>query len=415
MQKSKPISSDFDLNPVENSFINFRSGNKVLKLKIITLATNEQVSTTYISDDIAFSILSKLPLKSFKRFECVCKSWSLLSKNTHFMNMFRNNLLSNSYYDGASLLFNVYDKTIRDYIFYSLSGEKFQNKVKLDISKSFKCPSIFGFGSINGTLCLHVDNYGKIVLWNPITQTTKLLPPSPSISDVAKDFECVTVWFYLHGFGYDNLINDYKVIRYVCIMGIRSNEGYISAEPFWEIYSLRSNSWRKLDVNMPSSKSEEGTQVYMNGLCHWLCQWNSSVGKYCVVSFYLSNEMFFITPIPSDEDVCFEFGAWINLVVLNRSIAFISYHKKTTTFYISILGELGVEESWTKLFIVGPLSCVERPLGVGTKGEIFFVRKDKELVWLDLSTQMIEEVGYKVVNYNNRITIYKEKFFLLEE
>jgi len=49
------------------------------------------------------------------------------------------------------------------------------------------------------------------------------------------------------------------------------------------------------------------------------------------------------------------------------------------------------------------------------KGEIFFVRKDKELVWLDLRTQMIEEVGYKVVNYINRITIYKEEFFQLEE
>jgi len=72
-------------------------------------------------------------------------------------------------------------------------------------------------------------------------------------------------------------------------------------------------------------------------------------------------------------------------------------------------------KSWTKLFIVGPLSCVELPLGVEMKGEIFFVRKDKELVWLDLRTQMIEEVGYKVVNYINRITIYKEEFFQLEE
>jgi F-box interacting protein len=217
-------------------------------------------------------------------------------------------------------------------------------------------------------------------LWNPTTQTTKLLPLSP----FAKDFESFTVWYYLNGFGYDDLINDYKVIRYVCVIGNQSDEGYISAESFWEIYSLISNSWRKLDVNMPSSKWEAGTQVYMNGVCHWLGEWDNSFRKYCVVSFYLSNEMFFITHIPSDKDVCFEFGAWINLVVLNGSIAFISYHKKTTTFHISILGEIGVEESWTKLFIVGPLYGVERPLGLGTKGEIFFIRKDKELVWLDL-------------------------------
>jgi hypothetical protein len=45
---------------------------------------------------------------------------------------------------------------------------------------------------------------------------------------------------------------------------------------------------------------------------------------------------------------------------------------------------------------------------VGTKGEIFFVRKDEELVWLDLSTQRIAELGYKVVGHMSRIIIYKD-------
>jgi hypothetical protein len=45
---------------------------------------------------------------------------------------------------------------------------------------------------------------------------------------------------------------------------------------------------------------------------------------------------------------------------------------------------------------------------VGTKGELFFVRKDNELVWLDLSTQMITELGYKGAGRSGRIIIYKE-------
>jgi hypothetical protein len=81
---------------------------------------NEKVSNTNISDDIAFSILSKLPFKSFKRFEYVCKSWSLLFENHLFMNMFRNNLLSNSYYGGASIVYNVYDESIHEYVFFIL-------------------------------------------------------------------------------------------------------------------------------------------------------------------------------------------------------------------------------------------------------------------------------------------------------
>ncbi|CAJ2636617.1 unnamed protein product [Trifolium pratense] len=74
----------------------------------------------------------------------------------------------------------------------------------------------------------------------------------------------------------------------------------------------------------------------------------------------------------------FEFDetSWINLAVLNRSIALFSYHEDAT-FHISILVEFGMKESWrtwTKLLTVGSLPCVKHPLGVGSKGEIFFIR-----------------------------------------
>jgi F-box interacting protein len=160
---------------------------------------------------------------------------------------------------------------------------------------------------------------------------------------------------------------------------------------------------------MPSSSEcNEGTQVYMDGVCHWLCKIDSSVGP-CLVSFYLSNEMFFITPIPSDLDDCFDIKAkCINLVVINGSIALISYHEKMTTFHISILGELSMKESWTKLFTFGPLSCIKRPIGVGAKGEIFFEGKDNKLAWFDLSTQMVEKLGYSVKFSKCRVVVYKE-------
>ena len=133
----------------------------------------------------------------------------------------------------------------------------------------------------------------------------------------------------------------------------------------------------------------------------------SSAGP-CLVSFYLSNEVFLVTPISSDEDDCFDVGAkWINLAVLNGSIALYSFYKETTTFHVSILGELGIKESWTKLFIVGPLACVKRPIIVGTKGEIFFIRKDMEVAWFDLSMQMIEQLGYKAESLRCKIVNYK--------
>ncbi|TKY47858.1 F-box protein interaction domain protein [Spatholobus suberectus] len=97
------------------------------------------------------------------------------------------------------------------------------------------------------------------------------------------------------------------------------------------------------------------------------------------------------------------------MVVLNESITLISNYTKTNTFHLSILGELGVKESWIKLFFVAPFPCVLHPIGAGINGDIFFV-KDNELVRCDLSTQMIKELGIKGVPFGTRMGIYNESF-----
>ncbi|KAK2419691.1 F-box/kelch-repeat protein [Trifolium repens] len=401
-------------------------------------AANEMVSK-YMPDEITVSILSKLPLKSLKRFECVHKSWSLLFENHYFMNKFRNNFLSYNN-DPSSLILKGYKRGKE--VFFSSSGERFENKVQLDWSSSFqnrfRTTDILGSGSVNGTLCFY-GSYGDIVLWNPATQAIKPLPDSKSQfiegsipdedEDEALGYPYVAVAFYEHGFGYDPVTNDYKVIRFVNIHLERyddtdddivtldpSSYKGLDLDPFWEIYSLKSNSWRKLHVDKPHSCfCSRGTGVCMDGVCHWVCKDN----RPCLVSFYLSNEKFFVTLIPSDVDDSFvDTSTWIKLAVLNGSITLISYHENTTTFHISILGEFGLEESWTKLLIVGPLSCVERPIGVGMKGEIVFIRKDNELVWLDLSTQIVAELGYKGEfdpwSRSTRIIVYKESILPIE-
>jgi len=79
---------------------------------------------------------------------------------------------------------------------------------------------------------------------------------------------------------------------------------------------------------------------------------------------------------------------------------------------ISILGELGVKESWIKLFDIGPLSCVEYPIGVGMKGDIF-IRKlgDQQLACLDLTTGVTKNIGAKAEAY--QIILYEKSILLL--
>jgi len=96
--------------------------------------------------------------------------------------------------------------------------------------------------------------------------------------------------------------------------------------------------------------------------------------------------------------------------VLNMSIAIISNHANKNYFHISVLGELSVKESWIKLFVVGPLPCVQRPIGVGKKGDIFFIKEDSEVIFLNLSNGMIEEIGVKEELFRCQIVIYKPNF-----
>jgi molecular chaperone HtpG len=117
-----------------------------------------------------------------------------------------------------------------------------------------------------------------------------------------------------------------------------------------------------------------------------------------------------MTSIPSDmnDDICDSFSVSTDLVLLNGSIALILNYSKTSTFHISILGELSVKESWTKLFIVGPLPCLEYPIGAGKKGDMLFRNKDGGLVWFNLNTQIIEDLGIIPVRSGCNIVIHKE-------
>lgn len=104
-----------------------------------------------------------------------------------------------------------------------------------------------------------------------------------------------------------------------------------------------------------------------------------------------------------------------HLNVLNGSIGLISNYVESTTFHISILDEVGVKESWIKLFIVGLLTCVEHPIGVGKNGDIFLKKKDNKLVCFNLISQKIEELGVKgETGQSCQIIVYEESLLPIE-
>ncbi|KAK2447759.1 F-box/kelch-repeat protein [Trifolium repens] len=414
--------------------------------------TTEKVSSIHIPDDVAFSILSKLSLKSLKRFECVSKPWSILFKNPYFMKMYQNHIIHRNHSDhddddNASLILRQMvpfpDWYNAEIFLYSVSNERLENKVLFNASLPSKELGknliIVGSISINGILCVTNmdDEERKVVLWNPATEEMKVVPYSR--------VECVPFRLpkpRIHGFGYDYVRNDYKLIRYVQFSTqdlfpedeiMPGDE--IPCDPVWEIYSLRSNSWRILNMDMPKLKVHtsdvEIVRFYLDGICHWWTQ-GESHRECCynahLVSFDVINEVFYTTPMPSDLYDEFSLVAVeCQLVTLNGYIALIQYYGESSSFHISLLGELGVAESWTKLFYVRlPDSySIRRPIGVGRKGNIYFMKnyndpedwwseeddkmdfkEESELVCFDLDTQRIDELGVK--GFHCHLVIYKE-------
>ncbi|XP_024640686.1 putative F-box protein At3g17620 [Medicago truncatula] len=236
---------------------------------------------------------------------------------------------------------------------------------------------------VNGILC--IISKTVVVFWNPAPEKVKVIPPSQlEFSYGIMD----------HGFDYDHVRDDYKLIQYVDVVECH--------DPLWEIYSLKSDSWRKMDIDMPIRINFDN--VCLNGICHWLGEANDNY-DIVVVSFQLGNEVCFVTPLSFLEDMEYDIDD-VNLQVLNEPVAVIVNHIETKSFHISILGEIGVGESWFRLFDIGPLSCIMRPIIVWNKGNIV-VGKDDQLVCFDLTTGVIEEIDVKAEQFCH-IFIYKK-------
>jgi len=370
-----------------------------------------KVNSTYIPNDFVFSIFSKLPVKSLRRFSCVRKSWTRLLENRNFINMFCKNLDSRSHSldDDICVILNQVVLDPFHYTFYLLSGDKFENKVKLDLPPPFhiqrNCVSVIRIlgSATNGIICIYnCDNHTIAVLWNPATQEVMVIPPS--LAEFKREFITKVT---LHGFGYDHVRDDYSVIQHVCYTKFNEHRlDDVIPHSFWEIYSLKNSCWRKIDFDMSTRNWIYNSDCYLNGMCHW---WDKNNN---LVSFNLCNEEYFITPSPF-EDVHDTLD--IHLIALNGHVAMISYSRKAISFQISILGEFGVKESWIKLFYFQCLSCIEQSIGAGEKGNIFFTKKDGQLVCFDLTTGMVEEIGLKGEILWSQTVIYKKNLQLIGE
>ncbi|KAK1365266.1 hypothetical protein POM88_040827 [Heracleum sosnowskyi] len=220
--------------------------------------------TPFLTDDLMAEILQRLPVKPLLRCKAVGKPWLSLITSPGFIKsqlafaistaLAANQILIAHCRDTSIALVNLGSRETVAHLEFPFSddsasetpvdqGDSSNPSVSLINSASRRLLIKFDLGisenqssrmtdcllvaSACGIVCLR-SKRNNIYLWNPAIKQSKIIPP-PKLADCG-------VFRASYGFGFDEVGNDFKVVRVVL--------PYL----FSEVYSANTNAWRLVDV-----------------------------------------------------------------------------------------------------------------------------------------------------------------------
>ncbi|PIM99757.1 hypothetical protein CDL12_27743 [Handroanthus impetiginosus] len=319
-------------------------------------------------------ILCRLPVKSLKRFRAVAKSCCFLIDSKNFTKLhLQQSLVTNSNRHlilGGHGLYNV-DLDLLDNAHV--------------IKPPFYYKSFDGIcNSCNGIVLVMSEPPG---LWNPFSREYKILPNCSDQRPTPLESYSKTV----HGFGYDSRNDDYKVVRVVEFRHILSNI-WLSSETM--IYSLKANSWRRIEdfpYRLPLLRGNWG--VHVNGSLHTVVEKPDDMGAPRIMAFSLQTEKHYEVMIPRGSQIR---GYDVSTHMIEGCLCLVCTNRSGVVIWI--MKEYGVEESWIMLLSVSR-STLEynhfvKPLAYSRDGDKVLLNCDeKRLVWYDLRTEAVDNVS----------------------
>ncbi|XP_010436957.1 PREDICTED: F-box/kelch-repeat protein At3g06240-like [Camelina sativa] len=322
--------------------------------------------------EIITEILLRLPAKSVGRFRCVSKLFCSLSSNPRFAKshldlILRNEAVrslhrrlivsSHNLYsldfdsigccegirdlaatelnyplkDDASLFSEMIRSYVRDH--QSDGVDEDDRRVMLTLNvKPYRRNWVEIVGSSNGLVCISPGE-GVVFLYNPTTGDSKRLPET--IPHGIDNFQS-------NGFGFDDLTDDYKVVKLVA-----SSDDVFDAS----VYSLKADSWRRIcSLNYEHNDGFYTSGVHFNGAIHWVFTQTSHNNQRVVVAFDLRTEEFREMPLPDEAEDCQH--RFRNFVVgcLNGCLCVVNscYEEHDD---IWVMYEYGEAKSWSRIRI----------------------------------------------------------------
>ncbi|KAK2998950.1 hypothetical protein RJ639_024183 [Escallonia herrerae] len=197
-------------------------------------------------------ILSTLPVKYLVQYRCISKGWHALVKNP---------------------------------LFISMHSRKSNDECYLILRRHNDCKA---------------DAFGDAyMLLNPATREFKpAFKYGTPEEATSKPPRLLTL-----GFGFDSMTNDYKIGR------IERSEATNQMRSFCELYSERTNSWRRMDSAVDGLMIDRLCNADVNGFLHWLAiKQNGRL----IISFDLRREVFGEITLPpvAHEPFHSRLGVW---------------------------------------------------------------------------------------------------------
>ncbi|KAL2553622.1 F-box protein CPR30 [Forsythia ovata] len=324
-----------------------------------------------IPEDWVMDVLSRLRVKSLLRFRSVSKSWRTLIDSPSFIkiHMERSMKMKMAQSTCRGDPHPIRDPEVLPHPF----GHRYT-------SVSFKgLYRIRLVGSCNGLLCF-VDCADRIVLWNLATRKYFQLQylgielPKSAIRD----------HYVNYGFGYDSATDDYKVIRLITAFN-----NSLSVCSLVELYSLKSDSWTRLGDFMGFDFGVD-YGILVGGALYWI-RYQRDIGS-TIVAFDLTREEFNFVPLPdlSGNFTLTNLGNYQGCLSL-----FFRSDEKADPSIVWVMKELGVKDSWTKVFGVDCTYSYMRNIDHSkSKSETLslWVKNKETLEWYNKENKTLENI-----------------------
>nr|GEY31915.1 hypothetical protein [Tanacetum cinerariifolium] len=281
--------------------------------------------------EITQEIMLKLPVESLLRCKSVCKEWYTLISDQHFikshytLSFGTNNI---NYQQHHRLIYNTLEQRnnliscpLYDVLFHKSANNAIHLENPLQRTPS---PVIRIVGSCNGLMCILEEFKDSLFIYNPTTRRSNLLSCSQRI-----------LWSLVgyHGFGYDDLSHDYKVV-------------ITRIELPTIIYSLKTGKWKEIG-HFPCGCVLNNAK-FTNGTLHWATGDESSPHSWKIVSLDLANETY-------GEVLQLEYHKgddYLELGVVGDWLCVLNDYSESPVVDmvdVWVMKVYGVTDSWTKL------------------------------------------------------------------